>query len=155
MARKATKPQHTEPENESQEHPDDEPGTSVAAAKAAPKTSNRTAKNKTDAIRQAVAAGFDGPQVGSAYIKSEFGMDVTPQHFSAVKSQMKKREATDAPKGKPGRKPRQAVEGYVAPPEKPKAVGQEADLLAAMEAIKPLVAALGTEKVKRIADLLG
>ena len=45
-------------------------------------------------------------------------------------------------------------EGYVAPPEKPRAVTGETDLLAAMEAMKPLVAALGAEKVKRIADLL-
>jgi hypothetical protein len=31
----------------------------------------------------------------------------------------------------------------------------EPDLLAAIEAMKPLVAGLGSEKVKRIADLLG
>jgi hypothetical protein len=29
------------------------------------------------------------------------------------------------------------------------------DLLAALEAMKPLVVALGAEKVKRVADLLG
>ena len=64
--------------------------------------------------------------------------------------------AEPAAKGKPGRKPKeslsQGVDGYLATP--PQAANGEADLLAAMEAMKPLVAALGADKVKRIADLL-
>ena len=79
----------------------------------------------------------------------------TPQ-ASHQTNEKKKGEA--ATKGKPGRKPKaapgQAVEGYLAPPPKPQASGGESDLLAAMEAMKPLVAALGADKVKRIADLL-
>ena len=75
-------------------------------------------------------------------------------HFSAVKSQLKKREGGGAaPKGRPGRKPEAAVEGYLAPP-KVVPTG-EGDLLEALEAMKPLVARLGVEKVKRIVDLPG
>ena len=58
-------------------------------------------------------------------------------HFSAVKSQIKKKEGGT----KPRRKPKAAVEGYLAPPPKPVGEG-EPDLLAAMEAMKPLVDAL-------------
>ena len=113
---------------------------------------------KSEAVRRALADGVDQPADGVAYIRDNFGLEISPTHFSAVKStEGKKGEA--APKGKPGRKPKaaapvQAVEGYLAPPPKPRAVDEETDLLAAMEAMKPLVAALGADKVKRIADLL-
>ena len=83
-----------------------------------------------------------------------FGIEMSKPHFSAVKSQLKKREGGGAaPKGRPGRKPKAAVEGYLAPP-KVVPTG-EGDLLEALEAMKPLVARLGVEKVKRIVDLLG
>jgi hypothetical protein len=76
-----------------------------------------------------------------------------------VKSLIRKKESSSAPKGKPGRTPRaapsQAVEGYLAPPPKPRGSGGEPDILEAMEAMKPLVASLGADKVKRIVDLLG
>jgi hypothetical protein len=113
---------------------------------------------KSEAVRRALADGVDQPADGVAYIRDNFGVEISPTHFSAVKStEGKKGEA--APKGKPGRKPKaaapsQAVEGYLAPPPKSRAVDEETDLLAAMEAMKPLVAALGADKVKRIADLL-
>lgn len=42
-----------------------------------------------------------------------------------------------------------------APPEKSKAAGDSADLLAAIVGRKPLVAALEADQVKRIAELLG
>lgn len=102
----------------------------------------RMPTSKSDAVRMAIAAGFDGPQVGAGYIQSQFGLDVSPEHFSAVKSADKKKVLTDEPKGKPGRKPKDATNG-------------EVDLLAAIETMKPLVAALGADKVKKIADLLG
>lgn len=57
---------------------------------------------------------------------------------------------------KPGRRPKTAapaVEGNLAPP--PPAPTGGSDLPDAIEAIKPLVARLGEEQVKRIVDLLG
>ncbi|WP_435007965.1 hypothetical protein P12x_005230 [Tundrisphaera lichenicola] len=72
----------------------------------------RVPTSKSDAVRMAIAAGFDGPQVGAGYIQSQFGLDVSPEHFSAVKSADKKKVLTEEPKGKPRRKPKAAVEGY-------------------------------------------
>jgi hypothetical protein len=107
---------------------------------------------KSEAVRRALADGVDQPADGVAYIKDNFGLEIGPGHFSAVKAGEKKKG--EKPKGKPGRKSKAAVEGYLAPPPKPAAKG-ETDLLAAMEAMKPLVASLGADKVKRIVDLLG
>ncbi len=104
--------------------------------------------SKSDAVRQAIADGVDNPVDGIAYIKSKFGIDIGATHFSAVKSSDKKRAST--PKGKPGRKPKTM---NAAPKRSPK--GGEGELLAAMEAMKPLVDSLGVESVKRIAELLG
>lgn len=60
---------------------------------------------------------------------------------------------------KPGRKPKaepsQALEGYLAPPSKATPTDGQTELLAAVEAMKPLVAALGVDEVKKIAELLG
>ena len=154
MARKATKTSagQVEPEDESQEVPDPK-----AAPKAAPA---REVASKTDAVRQALAAGFDGPQEGTAYIRQEFGIEIAPSHFSAVNSQLKKKAGTDAADGRKGKRGRpkgstsKAVEGYLAPPPRPAASGGS-DLLDAMEAMKPLIAQYGADQVKRIVDLLG
>jgi hypothetical protein len=154
MARKATKPSagQVEPEDESQEAPEPK-----ASPKAAPA---REATSKTDAVRQALAAGFEGPQEGTAYIRQEFGIEIAPPHFSAVKSQLKKKGGTGAADGRKGKRGRpkgstsKAVEGYLAPPPKPVASGGS-DLLDAMEAMKPLIAQYGADQVKRIVDLLG
>src|SRR5690349_9721936 len=67
--------------------------------------------SKSEAIRRALAAGFEGPQEGTAYIRKEFGIEIAPGHFSAVKATEKKKGEA-APKGKPGRKPKAAVKGY-------------------------------------------
>ena len=109
--------------------------------------------NKSQAARAAIDAGHEKPSEAVAYIKESFGIDMNPQHFSAIKSQYRKKQA------KRGRKPKEAtdqgVEGYLAPPPEQRAIGGEGDLLAAMEAMKPLVESLGKEQVKRIVDLLG
>ena len=105
--------------------------------------------------------GHTQPDDGVAFIRSAFGLEMTKQHFSAAKSQIKLKARRgklfpDAVPAKRGRKPK--VQG--AAPSSSAAPGPsrnngEADLLAAIEAMKPLVAALGSDKVKRIADLLG
>ena len=98
--------------------------------------------SKSEAVRRALADGVDQPVDGVAYILSQFGIEMGPQHFSAVKSVHLKKQ------GVPTVNTRfQKAEASVA--------DGEPDLLAAIEAMKPLVAALGAEKVKRIADLLG
>lgn len=106
---------------------------------------------KSEAVRRAIAAGAEQPAEGVPYIRDNFGLEITPTHFSAVKTAEKKKGAIKI-RRRPGRRTA-AVEGYLAPPPKP--VGDESELIAAMEAMKPLVASLGAEKVKRLADLLG
>jgi hypothetical protein len=143
MARKVSKPKHVEPEYERQE---------TRAQNAA----DGKAFTKSAAAREAIAQGIESPQKASAFIKERFGIDMAPQHFSAVKSLIKKKEASTAPRAKRGPKPKsaEAAKDYLAPPPKNPASG-EPDLLAVMEAMKPLVASLGADKVKRIVDLLG
>lgn len=113
--------------------------------------------SKAEAVRRAVAAGVESPAEGAAYVQEHFGIDMDNKTFSLNRSQQKIRDAKKqaAAKGKPGRKPIQAVEGDMASPPKQGMAGGESELLAAMEAMKPLVDSMGKEQVKRIVDLLG
>jgi hypothetical protein len=104
--------------------------------------------SKAAAARAAIDAGHDNPQQAVAYIKKTFGIDMGAQHFSAVKSQLRKKEG--ATKNEPRRKP---LDGYLAPP-KIEATG-EGDLFDALAAMKPLIAQFGADKVKKMVDLLG
>jgi len=61
---------------------------------------------KSEAVRRAIAEGVDKPQEAVAFIKERYGVDISAQHFSSIKSQEAKKT------GKPGRrsrKPREAV----------------------------------------------
>jgi hypothetical protein len=163
-------PQSLEPEDISQDiesqqaleatPPDEEPEAAPRRGrppKAAPAGAQASAEaiSKAEAVRRALAAGKDSPSDGVPYIKQEFGIDIAPTTFSATKSQLKNRKGAGTPKGKPGRKPRTLVEDYVAPPSNPPVPGAQPDLLAALKAIKPLVAQMGADKVHEIVDLLG
>jgi hypothetical protein len=109
--------------------------------------------SKSAAARAAIEAGHDSPEEGVSYIKREFGIDMDRQHFSAVKSQMKKKaEAADAPKVKPGRKPSVAQLDQVVKTIQP-AVGSS--VIADLAAVKALVERLGVEEVVEIAKLFG
>ena len=155
---KKAAPTPVEPEEESQEVPEDEPEAEKEDEAEEPASNGRSV-NQADLVRKAVAAGHEKPADGVAYIKDEFGVDIDPKYYSVAKSQLKKREAKasfSAEPAKPGRKPKSpapVVEGYVAPPEKPKAAG-EPDVLLALEGVKELVGQFGAERVKKMVDLL-
>lgn len=68
------------PETEEESTPSTEE--TPAVAKAAAKD-----MSKADAVRAALAAGYDKPKEGVAYIKEKFGMEVTTGTFSVTKSQ--------------------------------------------------------------------
>jgi hypothetical protein len=111
--------------------------------------------SKAEGVRQALAAGKEMPDEGVAYLLDKYGIVMDRQTFSSNKSQEKAREAKKAeaaPKGKPGRKPKAAVEGYLAPPPKTRS---NDDLLGTLEALKPLLASHGADKMHRLVDLLG
>lgn len=114
--------------------------------------SSSSAMSKTDAVRTSIRDGVEAPLAAVAYIKKSFGIDITPQHFSAVKSMLRKK-ARESGKAKGG-KSKSSIEGFFAPPSN-KSGKHGGDILQAMEAMKPLVATYGVEKVKRLAELLG
>ena len=118
--------------------------------------------NKSQAARAAIDAGYSKPGEAVDYIKSEFGVDINRQHFSAIKSNYLKAQdeaKSTAAKGKPGRKPKSAssrsVEGYLAPSPKHRNADGKADLIESLEVLKPLIAHYGADQLKRLVDLLG
>jgi hypothetical protein len=125
MARKQTTPRRMGSEDQTQE----------ASESIAPDSKSATI-SKAEAIRAARRAGIESPTAASNYIQNRFGIYVSRAHFSAFKSQAKKAQAL-------GRASKPGLE----------AIG-EGDLLEALESIKPLVASLGADRVKRIVDLL-
>jgi hypothetical protein len=152
---KKSVPAHIEPEDESQEAPEEEPARTLESSGSV---------NQAELVRKAVAAGHEKPATGVPYIKAHFGVDIDPKYYSVAKSQLKKREAKSSVASEPakrGRKPKAAepvarkplAEDYVAPPEKPKAAG-DPDILLALEGVKELVSQYGPDRVKKMVDLL-
>jgi hypothetical protein len=147
MARKAAKPQHVEPEDESQETP-------KAGFETHGRTANGKPMTKADACRAALAEGIETTEEAVSFARSRFGIDIKPTDFTLYKSKAKKQDGGKA-KAKPGRKPKAAVEGYLAPAPKQIEPTGEGDLIDVLEKMKPLIAQYGAEKVKRLVDLLG
>ncbi len=145
MGRKSLKSQDVDIEDPEQESPEDsEPAEGETRIKT---------MSKAGAARAALADGVVVPKEASIYIKRKFGIDISPQQFSAEKSRLKLRAGGVGPHSNQDL-PGKGFDGYLAPPSKRSSPG-EADLLMALEAMKPLIAQLGTEKVKRMVDLLG
>jgi hypothetical protein len=118
-----------------------------------PEAETGSTVSKSAAARAAIEAGHDAPEQGVSYVKREFGIDMDRQHFSAVKSQMKKKAETGAtPKGKPGRKPSVAKLDQVVKTIQP-AVGSS--VISDLAAVKALVEKLGVAEVVEIAKLFG
>ena len=95
------------------------------AAAAAPAIPAVSTVSKSEAVRQAIAAGLQGGEEAVAWIEEKYGIKMTAQHFSAVKANDKRRTN----------------------------VSNFGDALAAMETLKPLVLSHGMEKVKRMVEL--
>jgi hypothetical protein len=111
-------------------------------------TSNGTITNKSEAVRRTLAAGIVQPMEGVAYIKSRFGIEIGPQHFSAVKSNTMRKLGT------PTVNTRFQPKLEKTPTRTSRANG-EADLIASLETLKPLIDQFGPDKLKRLVDLLG
>src|SRR3954451_7532220 len=88
-------PQPVEPEEESQEVPEQEEAQDEPEGEPAKGT-----VSKADAARAAIQAGIEAPGEAVGYIKKRFGIEMGRQHFSAMKSQVRKkeREEEEAPK---------------------------------------------------------
>jgi hypothetical protein len=75
----------------------------------APETGEAPKMKKSDAMREAIKRGIDKPQDASEFIKSEFGLDVTPQVFSSFKSISKKKGGNSSGGKRRGRPPQAQV----------------------------------------------
>lgn len=107
---------------------------------------------KVQAVRNALDEGLEKPGGIADFALSRYGLVIAKQQISAYKSQIRSKQRIGEVVSKRGRKPKDAVKGYLAPPRI--TPSGEGDLLDAMEAMKPLVASLGAERVKRLVDLL-
>jgi hypothetical protein len=144
-------PAPVEPEEESQEVPDEQ-------LEVEPGVAGEKGMNKSQSARAAIDAGYEKPVEAVASIKRQFGIDMNPQHFSSIKSNYRKTQGEAMPV-KAALVPASArkvtiaaVEVHVAPPSKPPGEG---DLLDTLETLKPLIALHGADKLKRMVDLLG
>ncbi|WP_435007302.1 hypothetical protein P12x_004632 [Tundrisphaera lichenicola] len=82
------------------------------------------------------------PSKAVAFIKANYDIEMTAQHFSAVKSQLKKSQNSANPVHK-----RTLLDGVVS--------SRDGDLLDVLEGVKQLVDQYGVDSVKRMVDLLG
>ena len=105
--------------------------------------------SNAQAVRNALASGHESIDAIDSFVRDEYGKEIPRQQISAYKSQTK-RKAGEPPRR--GRAPKAAVEGYLAPPRTPQA--GDADLIDTLRALKPLVAKVGVENVKKLAELL-
>src|SRR5436305_7680820 len=89
----------------------------MARTKSASVTTNGAAEgiSKTEAVRRAIGEGHDKPTVGLNYIRSTFGIEMSPSHFSNIKSSLAGPKKGKRRGRKPGRKPREAATPAVAP----------------------------------------
>jgi hypothetical protein len=108
---------------------------------------------KADGVRAALAQGVEAPGAIVDFLRDRYGIAITKPMASSYKAKLGSRDPKQA-KGKPGRKPRAAIERYLAPPPQPRG-GGEGGLLETLEALKPLIAEHGADKLHRLVDLLG
>lgn len=145
MVRKANKPLESEVDPvvpEAEDHSESESDASLLA--------RHQVMSKASAVRAALNDGVDVPKQASLYIKQKYGMDISPQQFSAEKSRIKLRSGGAMPLAYQSASASNGASGT------PRfAQGGQTDLLQALEMIKPLIEQLGAEKVKRMVDLLG
>lgn len=103
---------------------------------------------KSDAMREAIKRGIDKPIAASEFIKSEFGLDVTPQVFSSFKSISKKKEGETSPVR--ARRARQAAEVLATPNGQRVGNRNPAELA---KQVKELVAQFGAGTVKSMVEV--
>ena len=98
-----------------QDIPDEEPAAVIEPEPA--DESGGDGPNNSEAGRQAIRAGYEKPGPAVAWIKETFGIEMNPTHFSAIKSNYLKKQAT-APVAEPakrGPKPKAAAPAASAP----------------------------------------
>jgi hypothetical protein len=153
-------PKHVEPEDASQDVPD-EPAASVIEPSASGK-----AMSKSGAVKAAMEDGLESNEDIAGFAKSRYGLEIAATHISAEKSRLKKkggvtvtvRARRGRPPGsgtaaKPGRKPASVAQlDQVVKTIQPK---MGSGVVADLAAVKALVEKLGVDEVIEIAKLFG
>ena len=93
-----------------------------------------------EAVKQAIAAGKDTPAEGVVYVKDQFGMELSNQAFSILKSQLKSKSSAGT--ARRGRPPASAAHSPA-----------NGSMASSIAAIKKLVDQLGVDDVKAIAEV--
>lgn len=147
-------PAEIEPEEVSQEIPEDEP--EVEEEDADEPGASRPAISKADAVREALAQGKEGPEEGTDYIRSQYGIEMPRQMFSSYKAQEKARQAKKAGgvPATPAPAPRQQP---AAPPvaRTPAAPVASGGIIADIADIKRLLATHGKDGLEELIRVLG
>jgi hypothetical protein len=97
-----------------------------------------TVSSKADAVRAAWATGLKKGKEIAEYVKSKFGLEVTPQYVSIIKSGDKKK----------GTKQKRAARGA----HKQDGAGGIDQTIADLTALRSLVDRLGKDMVKKMLD---
>lgn len=101
--------------------------------------------NKSEAVRRAIAAGKTMPNEGVAYIKETFGIEMVPNHFSAIKSMSGGKKRPGRPKGSKNK-----------PAGEPVVARSNGSIeLEAIQQVKELVDRLGVATVKELVGIVG
>lgn len=79
-----------EPEADFEQEPEKSAPTPAQTAPASAPSFSRSGPNKSQAVREAIAAGHDKPQDGVAWVKAQYDLDITPAFFSTIKTASKK-----------------------------------------------------------------
>jgi hypothetical protein len=110
--------------------------------------------SKTDAVREAIAAGWTKPTEGVTFIKTMLGIDISPSHFSNIKSTLGTTQ--NKRRGRPpGRKSQPKAEAAPVAAPRAAAAGSNGTIdIEAIQQVKELVEKLGAETVKGLIGVL-
>lgn len=109
--------------------------------------------SKSDAVRKAVAEGWTKPAEGAMFVKTMYGIEISPSHFSNIKSTLrlgKKRRGRP-----PGGKNRVKAEAQPVPAPSTRAARTSGGIeIEAIAQVKELVNRVGAETVKKLVTML-
>jgi hypothetical protein len=117
----------------------------------------KAAITKTEAVRQAVAEGKEMPEDGIAWVKEQYGFDMTRQQFSVTKSNLKKTAGSSVAEKPFTATTAKASHSAIIPKPRSATVDDngQPSISGQIAAIKQAVENLGADEVKKLSDLFG
>lgn len=110
--------------------------------------------SKTEAVRKAIADGWAKPTEGVMYVKTMFGIDLSPNHFSNIKSSLGGAPKKGKRRGRPPGSKNQA-KAEPAPVVAAPAPASDRIDIEAIQTVKDLIARVGAADLKRLVGALG